>query len=91
VYHPTRDILVSEVGGSDRIGFRATRIKMEDTELLKAMLNEMNAIKETLEKQIGSLVSIMEAAKNTDRDEMKQEIRGDLGHIKEIIKYNLLR
>jgi hypothetical protein len=63
---------------------------MEDMEFLKATPAEMNAIKETMEKQIGSLVSIMEAARKTDRDEMKQEIRAEIGHIKEIMKYNLL-
>jgi hypothetical protein len=30
---------------------------------------------ETMEKQIGSLVYIMEADRKTDREEMKQEIR----------------
>jgi hypothetical protein len=31
-------------------------------------------MKETMERQIGSLVSIMEADRETDRDEMKQEV-----------------
>jgi hypothetical protein len=37
-------------------------------------------------KQIGSLVSIMEAARKTDRDEMKQEIRAGQEHIKETME-----
>jgi hypothetical protein len=51
---------------------------MENMEFLKAMLAKMNAkmdanikeMQEMLEKQIGSLVSIMEAPRNTDRDKM---------------------
>jgi hypothetical protein len=43
------------MGGSDRIGFRATRKILEDMEFLKVMLVEMkakmDATKETLEKQ----------------------------------------
>jgi hypothetical protein len=49
---------------------------MEDMECLKAMLAEMNAkldaTQETMERQIDSLVSIMEAARKTDRDKRKQ-------------------
>jgi hypothetical protein len=63
---------------------------MEDMEFLKAMLAEMNAkmdaTQETMERQIGSLVSKMEAARITDRDEMKQEIRADQENIKEIME-----
>jgi cell division protein FtsX len=59
---------------------------MEDMEFLKAMLAEMNATQETMERQISSLVSIMEAARKTDRDEIKQEIRAGQEHIKEIME-----
>jgi hypothetical protein len=59
-------------------------------EFLKAMLTEMNtkmdATQETLDRQIGSLVSIMEAARKTDGDKMKQEIRAGQEHIKEIME-----
>jgi hypothetical protein len=55
---------------------------MENMELLKAMLAEMNTTQETMERQIGSLISIMETARNTDRDEMKQEIRAGQEHVK---------
>jgi polyhydroxyalkanoate synthesis regulator phasin len=61
---------------------------MEDMEFLKAMLAEMNAntksnqeqMKETVERQVGSLVSKMEANRKTDIDEMKQEMRA--GHVR---------
>jgi DNA integrity scanning protein DisA with diadenylate cyclase activity len=33
------------------------------------------AMQERMERQIGSLVTIMEASRKTERDEMKQEIR----------------
>jgi hypothetical protein len=36
---------------------------------------KIDATQEMMERQIGSLVSIMEAARKTDRDKMKQEIR----------------
>jgi hypothetical protein len=59
-------------------------------EFLKAMLAEMNAkldaTQEMMERQIGSLVSIMWATRKTDRDEMKQEIRAGQEHIKEIME-----
>jgi hypothetical protein len=66
---------------------------MDNMEFLKAMLAEMNAkmdvtleeMKETMERQIGSLVSIMEGARKTDRDETQQEIRTGQEHIKEIM------
>jgi hypothetical protein len=56
---------------------------MENMQFLKAMLTEMNAkidtnttaVQERMDRQIGSLVCIMEADRKTDRDEMKQEIR----------------
>jgi hypothetical protein len=41
---------------------------------------------ETIERQIGSVVFIMEAARKTDTDEMKQEIRTGQEHIREIIE-----
>jgi hypothetical protein len=63
---------------------------MEDMEFLRATLAEMNvkldATQEAMERQIGSLVSIMEAARKTDRYEMKQEIRACEEHIKEIME-----
>jgi DNA relaxase NicK len=59
-------------------------------QFLKAMLAEMNskmdATQEIMERQIGSLVSIMEAIRKTDRDEMKKEIKADQEHIKEILE-----
>jgi hypothetical protein len=64
--------------------------KMENIEFLEDMLPELNAkmdaTRETMEKQIGSLVSIMKAARKTDRDEMKQEIRAGQEHIKEVME-----
>jgi hypothetical protein len=73
---------------------------MEDMEFLKAMLAEMNTkldtteermdatIKQMMERLIGSLVSIMEANRKTDRDEMKQEIRAGQQHMQEMIRTN---
>jgi hypothetical protein len=59
---------------------------MENMEFLKAILAKMNATQVTMERQIGPLVSTMEAARKTDRDEMKQETRGNQQHIKEIME-----
>jgi hypothetical protein len=39
-----------------------------------------------MERQIGSLVCIMEATRKTHRDEMKQEIKADHEHIIEIME-----
>jgi hypothetical protein len=39
---------------------------------------------ERMERQIGSLVSIMEPDRKSDRDEMKQEIRAGQEHMKEM-------
>jgi DNA relaxase NicK len=52
----------------------------------KAVQEEMDATQERMERQIGSLVSIMEATRKTDRDKMKQEIRIGQEHIKEIME-----
>jgi hypothetical protein len=63
---------------------------MENMEFLKAMLAEMNAkmgiTQETTKRQIGSLVSITETTRKTDRDEIKHEIRADQEHIKETME-----
>jgi hypothetical protein len=48
---------------------------MEDMEFVKAMLTKMNATEEPMERQIGSLVSIMKAKRKKLTDEMNQEIR----------------
>jgi hypothetical protein len=77
---------------------------MENMEFMKAMLAEMNTkidastkamqermeakIKEMMEKQIGLLAFIMEAAGKTDRDETKQEIRAGQEPINEIMETN---
>jgi polyhydroxyalkanoate synthesis regulator phasin len=80
---------VLEVGGSDCIGFSATR-KMEAMEFLKAMVAEMkakmDASEETMERQMGLLFSIIEVSRKTDRDQMKQEIRVVQEHIKETME-----
>jgi Fe2+ transport system protein B len=62
---------------------------MEMQQMIERMLasqEQMMANRETdqerMERQIGSLVSIMEAARKTDRDEMKQEISAHQEHIK---------
>jgi hypothetical protein len=55
---------------------------MEDMEFLKAMLAETKATQE-MERQIVSLVSIMEATRKTERDE---EIRAGQEYIKEIME-----
>jgi hypothetical protein len=48
----------------------------------KATQEMMEAkMKETMKRQIGSLISIMEA----DRDEMKQEIRAGKEHMQEAV------
>jgi hypothetical protein len=39
-----------------------------------------------MERQMGSLVSIIEAARKTDRDEIKQEIRTSQEYIKETME-----
>jgi hypothetical protein len=40
------------------------------------------AMQQRMERQIGSLVSIMEAARKPNRDEKRQETRADQEHIK---------
>jgi hypothetical protein len=44
------------------------------------------AMQESMERQIGSLVSIMEATRKTCRDEIKQGIRAGQEHVKEIME-----
>jgi hypothetical protein len=39
-----------------------------------------------MERQVGSLISIMEVTRETDRDEVKQEIRAGQEHIKGIME-----
>jgi hypothetical protein len=43
-------------------------------------------MKEKMERQIGSLVSLMEANRKTDGEEAKQEVRAGQEHIKEIME-----
>jgi polyhydroxyalkanoate synthesis regulator phasin len=50
------------------------------------MMADRKAGQERMERQIGSLVSTVEAARKTDRDEMKQEIRAGQEQIKEIME-----
>jgi hypothetical protein len=45
-------------------------------------------MKETVERQIGSLVTTMEAMRKTDRDEMKQEVGAGQEHMQEMIRTN---
>jgi hypothetical protein len=45
-------------------------------------------MKEIMGRQMGSLVSIMEANRKTDRDERKQEIRAGQEHMHEMIRTN---
>jgi Fe2+ transport system protein B len=61
--------------------------KMDATqEKMDANPKEMQARKkDTMGRQIGSLVSIMEAARKTDRDEMKREIRTGQEHMQDMI------
>jgi hypothetical protein len=91
-----------------KIYFTVPFEKIENMEILKDMLAEMNAkmdatqermdantkamqeriqdkMKGMMARQIGSLVSIMVVSRETDRVEMKQEIRAGQEHIKEIM------
>jgi Fe2+ transport system protein B len=50
------------------------------------MMANRKADQERMERQVGSLVSMMVGNRKTDRDEMKQEIRAGQEHIKEIME-----
>jgi hypothetical protein len=60
--------------------------KADQQDLKERMDANTKAVQEKLERQIGSLLSVIEANRRTDRDEMKQEIRASQEHIKEIIE-----
>jgi DNA relaxase NicK len=63
---------------------KAMQEKMDASQ--ERMNTDTKAMQERMERQIGSLVSIMEAARKTNRDEIKQEIRAGQEHIKEIME-----